>query len=157
MLLNIPGHVIKSVPNPPLLLAYEKYKHYCLASKALDTMRSDGSWPDNCRQPTSTELIEIFVAKTTWYAAYRTTFAEVATNYSDMQAYLDGDSNRPTDQDIWGYSQAEGYSLGDLNKWLVEKKKVKGGKDKGKERAKPSDASKSKRKKDSDGKKETKK
>jgi hypothetical protein len=67
MLLNIPGHVIKNVPNPPLLLGYEKYKHYCLASKALDTMRSAGSWPDNCRQPTATELIEIFVAKTTWY------------------------------------------------------------------------------------------
>jgi hypothetical protein len=40
---------------------------------------------------------------------------------------------------------------------LVEKKKVKGGKDKGKERAKPSDVNKSKKKKDSAGKKEMKK
>ena len=74
-----------------------------------------------------------------------------------MQAYLDGDTDRPTNQDIWGYNQAEGYSLSDLNKWVAEKKKVKGGKDKGKERAKPSDANKSKRKKDSDGKQETRK
>jgi hypothetical protein len=120
-------------------------------------MCSDGSWPDNCQQPTATELIEIFVAKTTWYSAYRMTFSEVARNYFDMQAYLDGDSDCPTDEDIWGYNQAEGYSLSDLNKWVAEKKKVKGGKDKGKERAKPSDANKSKRKKYSDGKKETRK
>ena len=71
-----------------------------------------------------------------------------------MQAYLDGDTDHPTNQDIWGYNQAEGYSLSDLNKWVAEKKKVKGGKDKG---TKPSDANKSKRKKDSDGKKETRK
>lgn len=68
-----------------------------------------------------------------------------------MQAYLDGDADRPTDQEIWGYNQPEGYSLSDLNKWLVEKKEVKRGKDKGKEKPKASD-NKSK-KKNSDGKK----
>jgi hypothetical protein len=128
-----------------LLLAYEKYKHYCLASNTLDTMRSDGSWPDNCRKPTSTELIEIFVAKSTWYSAYRTAFSEVAKNYPDMQAYLDGDAKCSTDQEIWGYNQPEGYSLNDLNKWLVEKKEGKRGKDKGKEKS-------NKSKKNSDGK-----
>ena len=69
-LLIIPGNVTKNTPNPPLLLAYEKYKQYCLASNTLDTMCSDGSWPENCRKPTVTELIEIFVAKSTWYSAY---------------------------------------------------------------------------------------
>jgi hypothetical protein len=119
-------------------------------------MRSDGSWPDNCRKSTATELIEIFVAKSTWYSAYRTAFSEVARNYPDMQAYLDGEDSRPTDQEIWGYNQPEGYSLTDLNKWLAEKKEVKRGKDKGKEKPKGSDTTKSK-KKNSDGKKEIRK
>ena len=66
-LLNIPGNVTKNTPNPPPLLAYEKYKQYCLASNKLDTMCSDGSWPDNCCKPTATELIEIFVAKSEYF------------------------------------------------------------------------------------------
>ncbi|KIJ96298.1 hypothetical protein K443DRAFT_107478, partial [Laccaria amethystina LaAM-08-1] len=155
-LLNIPGHVIKNISNPPLLLAFEKYKHYCQASNTLDTMRSDGSRPDNCHKPTATELIEIFVAKSTWYSAYRKAFSEVARNYPDMQAYLDGEDSCPSDQEIWGYNQPEGYSLTDLNKWLAEKKEVKRGKDKGKEKPKGSDTTKSK-KKNSDGKKESRK
>jgi len=118
-------------------------------------MRSDGSWPDNCQKPTATELIEIFVAKSTWYSAYRTSFSEVARNYSDMQAYLDGDAKRPTDQEIWGYNQPEGYSLTDLNKWLVEKKEVKRGKEKGKEKPKASGSGS--KKKNSNGNKESRK
>ena len=118
-------------------------------------MHLDGSWPNNCCKPTATELIEIFVAKSTWYSAYQTAFSEVARNYPDMQAYLDGDDSCPPEQEIWGYKQAEGYSLTDLNKWLVDKKEVKKGKDKGKEKPKGSD-NKSK-KKSSDGKKESRK
>ena len=49
-------------------------------------------------------------------------------------------------------NQPEGYSLTDLNKWLAERKEVKRGKDKGKEKPKGSDT-KSK-KKNLNGKKE---
>ena len=49
-----------------------------------------------------------------------------------MQAYLDGDNGHLIDQEIWGSNQPEGYSLTDLNKWLLERKEVKRGKDKGK-------------------------
>ena len=119
-------------------------------------MHSDGSWPESCRKPTATELIEIFVAKSTWwYSAYRTAFSEVAGNYPDMQAYLDGDNGHPTDQEIWGSNQPEGYSLTDLNKWLVKRKEIKRGKDKGMEKPKGSDT-KSK-KKNLEGKKEGRK
>ena len=118
-------------------------------------MRSDGSWSENCCKPTATELIEIFVAKSTWYSAYQTAFSDVARNYPDMQAYLDGDNGRPTDQEIWGSNQPEGYSFTDLNKWLLERKEVKRGKNKGKEKPKGSDT-KSK-KKNLEGKKDGRK
>jgi hypothetical protein len=144
-LLGIPSHLTGS-GDVTLPLAYQKYKAFLVARQTLDDMVANALWP--IKQPSQTELIELFVSKSFFHSHYRRHFPNVS-DYPEMMAWLEGESES-ADVDVWGVKKVN-YSFVDLKVWLenggtlqlddedeeFEKHKVvKRGKGKGKEKEK---------------------
>jgi hypothetical protein len=141
-LLNIGSHFANR-SDKSLAFAYLKYKSYNLAIQELNQLVSSGDYPATYRHATATEVVEIFISKTTWHSSYIPCFSKLA-NYPLMVEWLEKeDGDEPTDEDVWGYKKSS-YSFVDLKAWLELKDKKgkkkqtpessvqKGGKKKGK-------------------------
>ena len=111
-LLGIPDH-LTAPGDVTLLVAYQKYKAFLAASATLKDKLADRSWP--IKQPTKTELIELFVSKSFFHSHYACHFPKV-TDYPQMKAWLEGKSESP-DVDVWGVKKVN-YGFSDLKDWL---------------------------------------
>jgi hypothetical protein len=88
-------------------------------------MVNERKWPRELRKPPNrTEVIELFVAKTTWHNTYAKIIPR-ALQYEDMEAWLKDDSDSPSDLELWGYEPHLRYTTGDLKEWLDSEDKKK--------------------------------
>ena len=71
------------------------------------------------KYPNKTEIIGLFVAKTTWHNSYAKLFP-TAEGYEDMLA-LEGESDCKSDLELWGVTKSK-YTLADLGEWLKKQK-----------------------------------
>jgi hypothetical protein len=84
-------------------------------------MKSTGTWPTTCPQPTATDIIEIFISKSMWHQYYVACFSNIS-KYPDMVEWLEEEGeDRPSSVDVWGF-QKTSYTFADLKKWLNEHK-----------------------------------
>ena len=86
-------------------------------------MCKDRSWKGTTL--TKTQIIVLFVAKTTWHDFYRAQMPS-AEKQEDMRAWLAEEKDALSDADLWGDIK-DHYTLKDLDKWLEQRtgKKVK--------------------------------
>jgi len=101
------------------------YQRYCAANdiyRQVDQMAKDRTWKGTTI--TKTEVIGLFVAKTTWHASYRIQFP-AAEKHDNMRAWLTEAEDAPSDADLWGDTK-DHHTLKDLDGWLKEKAGPKG-------------------------------
>jgi len=71
------------------------------------------TWPKKLgKAPNHTEVVSLFVARTTWHNSYVKVFPLVE-EYEDMQSWLDGSDDCKSDLQIWGVVKSK-YAVGDL-------------------------------------------
>ena len=107
--------------NPTLQVMYQRYAHINELQAKISDMVAERKWPAEVgKYPNKTELIGLFVAKTTWHTSYAKIFP-MAEGYEHMLAWLEGDSDRKSDLDLWGTTKSR-YSIADLGEWLKKQK-----------------------------------
>jgi len=107
--------------NPSLQVMYQCYTHIQEIQAKVSDLVAEWKWPtDVGKYPNKTEIIGLFVAKTTWHNTYAKVFPR-AEGYEDMLAWLEGDSDRKSDLDLWGTTKSK-YSITDLEDWLKKQK-----------------------------------
>jgi hypothetical protein len=107
----------QNIQKPPLQLLY---RWYCVVNniiRQVHKLRGDKTWKG--AKITKTEIISLFVAKSTWHESYRMQMPAAETQ-EQMRAWLTGEKDGPSDADIWGDVQ-DYYSLKDLDGWLEQK------------------------------------
>jgi hypothetical protein len=107
--------------SPSLQVMYQCYLHIHEIQGQIADMVAECKWPaDIGKYPNKTEIISLFVAKTTWHNSYAKLFP-TAEGYEDMLAWLEGDSDSKSDLELWGVTKMK-YSLTDLGEWLKKQK-----------------------------------
>ena len=131
--LDIPSDLIDR-SDTSLYMGYKKYKGITAAIHAASGI----TW--EVKKPTDTEIIECFVAKSSYYKNLKH-FKHVS-DYPDMQKWLENNDDAPSSLKVWGV-QKESYSYTDFEEWVlnhgtldIEKKGKGKGKGKGKEKEK---------------------
>ena len=118
-------------------LAYARYLKVCDTFTDMDKMIASGTWPEK-KKPTNDDMIEIFMAKSTWFKSHSKIFPLVNRSLAIEKWLLIADDS-PTDFEVWGYQkQTFDVLLGILSALPapVSSTKTKKGKGKGKEREK---------------------
>ena len=136
--------------SPGLQVMYQRYIHIHKIQAQVADMIAERKWPaDVGKYPNKTEIIGLFVAKTTWHNSYAKLFP-TAEGYEDMLAWLEGDPNSKSDLELWGVTKLK-YTLVDLEEWLKKQKGKKVVKSMTKSAAKPAKGAKEKEKKQGSG------
>ena len=136
--------------SPGLQVMYQRYIHIHKIQAQVADMNAERKWPaDVGKYPNKTEIIGLFVAKTTWHNSYAKLFP-TAEGYEDMLAWLEGDPNSKSDLELWGVTKLK-YTLVDLEEWLKKQKGKKVVKSMMKSAAKPAKGAKEKEKKQGSG------
>lgn len=123
-------HALCFDKNPTLRVIYKRYTVANNLMTEVEKMVNAREWSrDLGKPPNQTEIISLFVAKTTWYQSYVKVLSRLADDYKDMIAWLKEDSDSKPDLELWegvGIGRSQ-YTLGDLEDWLdlQEKKKLK--------------------------------
>ncbi|EDR02211.1 uncharacterized protein LACBIDRAFT_332556 [Laccaria bicolor S238N-H82] len=113
--------------NPTLQVMYQRYTHIYELQGKINDMVAEHKWKAQFgKYPNKTEVIGLFVAKTTWHNSYAKVFPMVE-GYEDMVAWLEGDPDAKSDLDLWGVTKSK-YSITDLVEWLKKQKGKKVGK-----------------------------
>ena len=106
--------------NPPLPVMYQRFVHVNDLNDHICDIVADGKWPLGLgKPPNQTEVISLFVSKTTWHDVYAKVFP-IAEHFDDMQAWLAGNSDRKSEIEIWGADKSK-YTIGDLKGWIKQK------------------------------------
>ncbi|KIL55550.1 hypothetical protein M378DRAFT_90762 [Amanita muscaria Koide BX008] len=132
-LLNIPEQLTVATKNADVRLSYAKYKACLNAQETLGLKIKDGTWPSSVKKPTITQIIEIFVSKTSWHKYMTKAFHDIS-HHAGLKAWLEDEAGGPTDIVVWGKNQAT-YTISDLMKEkerLLECQQASKGKGKGK-------------------------
>ena len=113
----------QNIDKPTLQVVYQRY---CTVNKIchqVDMMRKDRTWKGVTL--TKTQIIVLFVAKTTWHDFYRVQMPS-AEKQENMRAWLAEEKDALSDADLWGDIK-DHYNLKDLDNWLEQRigKKVK--------------------------------
>lgn len=115
---------------------YHQYLLFIQAEKKLPQVLMDPTrWSASFGKPTKKQLIEIFVANSSFHSYWAKLFPKVA-DYPPLEKWLLGSSDAPADVELWG-QKAPSYKA--LEKLLVkynDEHKEKGSKGKGKEKEK---------------------
>jgi hypothetical protein len=120
-ILKVSPHLMNEEGKVPLTLAYERYKACNKSMQDFNKMKSTGTWPTTCPQPTATDIIEIFISKSMWHQYYVACFSNIS-KYPDIVEWLEEEGeDRPSSVDVWGF-QKTSYTFADLKKWLNEQK-----------------------------------
>ena len=129
-ILNIPAHLLDR-STTSLRVSYAKYLAYLEAQKSLAKVVGDGKWPLP-KKPTSENLIEVFISKSSFFKNYAPNFSRVE-DYPALHLWLKNDKDIPTDMNAWGF-QKNVYQFKDLEAYFEhadnadKKKKKKDGK-----------------------------
>jgi len=106
---------------PTLQIMYQCYIHGTQLWGQISDMVNERTWPKALgKAPNHTEVVLLFVAKTTWHEIYARVFPLV-DGYEDMQAWLEEDPNRKSDLQIWKVINSK-YTIKDLKGWLKKQK-----------------------------------
>lgn len=117
-------HAICFDKNPTLQVIYQRYVVANNIMTEVEKMVNARKWPRELgKAPNQSEIIGLFVAKTTWYKSYVKVLDRLdddIKDHKDMRAWLRDDPDRKPDLELWegvdvGRSQ---HMLGDLDKWL---------------------------------------
>lgn len=127
-ILEIPHHLL-SRNNVSFCQAYQKYVAIHETQSRIDQMWKDGVW--KLEKPGVQQVIEIFVSKTSYFSNYHKTFPLIS-NYPQMQQWLEGGEDAPSDMDTWGFVKTVTFQ--DLKEFL--KRKAEESSRKGKRKAK---------------------
>ena len=106
-------------------MGYRKYKAIVAAIYAALEI----TW--EVKKPTDTEIIECFVAKSSFYRTLK--HFKTVSNYPDMQKWLENNNDAPSSLKAWGVHK-ESYTYTDFDEWVLnggtldvsEKKRGKG-------------------------------
>ena len=99
---------------------YQRYIQVNEILAKISDMDNNRSWPSELgKSPNQTEVIGLFVAKTTWHNTYVKIFPLV-DGFEEMQNWLTGDPNRKPDLEVWGTVKSK-YTTGDLMEWITNK------------------------------------
>ncbi|KAF8800501.1 hypothetical protein BYT27DRAFT_7021576, partial [Phlegmacium glaucopus] len=102
--------------NPTLQVMYQRYIHIHEIQAKISDMVSERVWPRELgKSLNQTDIIGLFVAKTTWHNSYAKLFP-VAEGCEDMRAWLEGDGVK-SDLEVWGVVKSK-YTVGDLAEWV---------------------------------------
>jgi len=106
---------------PTLPVMYQRYIHGTRLWGQISDMVNNRTWPKVLgKAPNQTEVVLLFVAKTTWHEIYARVFPLV-DGYEDMQAWLEEDDNRKSDLQVWKDIKLK-YTIRDLEDWLKNQK-----------------------------------
>jgi hypothetical protein len=138
-LLHIPASLTVRPKAVDIRLAYSKYEAYHKAQRDLYRMIENGSW--NVKQPTTDQLVEIFVSKSVWHGYYSKVFPEVH-RYPLLHKWLLKASDAPPNVEIFE-KEKHLYTFKDLMDVLERldskkhgKRKAKGSVDEGQRKKK---------------------
>ena len=112
--------------NPTLQIIYKRWTVANNLISEVDKMVNQGKWSRELgKPPNKTELIELFVAKTSWHQTYAKLIPR-ALQYEDMEAWLKDDPDCLSGLELWGYEPQSRYTTANLKDWLdaEEKKKL---------------------------------
>lgn len=82
----------------------ESYMKYLAVIKLMGDVKqrtSAGTWPENVPQPDLADMVEVFVAKSTWYEYHSKLFPKCSTNPL-MLKWLKGEADASEAKEIWG-------------------------------------------------------
>ena len=127
-ILKVPEHLAQTQKNPGLKLNYAKYKACLIAQDTLRQMIKDGTWPDDIKKPSATNVIELFVSKSYWHHYMTPAFHDIA-HYPVLQEWLEDEKDGPADEDVWGTAMLS-YTFSDLTKEKARRQQVTRGKGK---------------------------
>lgn len=108
---------------PDLHIIYQRYIAANEINKQVSKMRQERSWKSK-EVPSRTDVINLFVAKTTWHAFYATRIP-AAEKHEEMRAWLSQEPDCMSDEELWG-EEKDKYTMADLEKWLDLKNGAKG-------------------------------
>jgi len=140
--LNIPEQLAQNIKNAGLKLNYAKYKACLQAQETLTQKIKQGTWPAGIKKPTSTDIITLFVSKTSWHSFMTPAFHDIS-HYPLLKEWLEDENGGPSDADVWGTEQSS-YSFPDLQKEKERRKQQTKGKGKKKDDGNPGDGKKKK-------------
>ena len=107
--------------NPTLQVMYRRYVHANEIYAQVTEMVNEQTWPAKLgKAPNFTDIIRLFVARTTWHNSYKVVFP-CAEGYKDMLAWLEEDADCKSDLELWGVVKPR-YTLTDLTKWITKQK-----------------------------------
>jgi hypothetical protein len=107
--------------NPTIQVMYQCYIHIFEIQGQIADMVAERKWLTQFgKYPNKTEVIGLFVAKTTWQNSYAKVFPMVE-DYEHMVAWLEGDPDAKSDLNLWGVTKSK-YSVTDLGDWLKKQK-----------------------------------
>jgi hypothetical protein len=124
--IEIDRRLCAHVDKPGLHLIYQRYRSANEIYNKVGKMKNDKTW--NGAVPSQTEIINLFVAKTTWYKEYSNRIP-AAERHEEMRGWLAEESGCADDEELWG-ERKDKYTITDLEKWLdlkdgLKKKVVK--------------------------------
>ena len=117
-LLEIPESLTRHY-NTTLSFAWSKYKAHNAAEHLLNKIAAEGQWPSAYSNITQTQLVEVFVAKTSWHKSYKPVFSRVSS-YQEMVDWLENADDCMEDSELWGEKKSN-YTFVDLTNWLNAK------------------------------------
>ena len=107
--------------NPSVQVMYQRYTHIFEIQGQIADMVAENKWLKQFgKYPNKTEVIGLFVAKTTWHNSYAKVFPMV-DGYEDMVAWLEGHADAKSDLDLWGVAKPK-YTITGLGEWLKKQK-----------------------------------
>lgn len=114
------------VDKPSLHLIYQRYCAVNEIHNKVSKMKDNKTWKGLV--PSQTEIINLFVAKSTWYKQYSNRIP-AAERHEEMRAWLAEEPDCVDDEELWGETKDK-YTIIELEKWLdlkdgVKKKVVK--------------------------------
>ena len=110
--------------NPSVQVMYQCYTHIFEIQGQIADMVAENKWLKQFgKYPNKTEVIGLFVAKTTWHNSYAKVFPMV-DGYEDMVAWLEGHADAKSNLDLWGVAKPK-YTITDLGEWLKKQKDKK--------------------------------
>ena len=117
-LLEIPKSLTQR-DNVSLSFAWSKYKAHNAAEHLLKKIVAEGQWPSAYPNLSQTQLIEVFIAKSSWHATYKPVFSRVSS-YQEMVDWLENADDCMEDSELWGEKKSN-YTFVDLTNWLNAK------------------------------------
>jgi hypothetical protein len=111
--------------NPTLQVIYKCWIAGNNLMSEVETMVNNREWPRELgKSPNQTEIIGLFIAKTTWHYSYVKLIPH-ALAYPDMKAWLEEDPDSISDLELWGFAPRGRYTMTQLENWLDEEDKKK--------------------------------